>query len=588
MPTVRIPLVGSYSQRGLAGAAALALSQDQRFLNCTFDVISNPTTGMKTIYVEKRPGWGAESIVAAGEASTGVLKPQSFDAAITAFGATNSTVYVGGISVGTITGRALHLTETIVSSLSHVMIKSSDGTGWYYVDGAKDQTSYVGDTHTNTVIDGIASTTGMYIGQKLSGTGIVAGTRIATITSSTEITVDTATTATNAAVTITKEPIAKIIDADFVTTGSSISAFAEMDGYLFYTTTAGSLYNSDLNSVTSYSATGFLSPNMSPDPPVAVARHKNMVIVLGGASIEAFYNAGNATGSPLTRSAQFFDRVGTIDQRSVTFLGNDIYFVSTPHEGDLGVYRIRGMQAQKISPPHVDRILGTVSATNGAIYASAFTLGGYSYASFYVSLASDGPDSMLLLELGDKLLLESADDILLEDTPAQTASFHSVQICNLDLGIWSEWDCSEATFIDGAGSGTTNTLLATSRCDTGGKVWTINPTAAGQLYTDDGSAFSLQVRTSRLDFGTSKRKFIREVRLIGDTQSSGTATLEANDNDYDSDDWKTLGSFDMTSMQPRITRCGSHKGGRSYRVTHSANTAFRAEALEIVYDEGTS
>ena len=497
MPTVRIPLVGSFNTRGLDGDATITASEDQRFLNAIFNVVQNPVTGKATVYVEKRPGWGVDSIVAANNASTGFIKPQSFNASLTAFGDTNSTIYLGTTSVGTITGRALHFTETIVSSTTYVMIKSSDGTGWYFAEDAASQTSYTGNrTSGSPIISGIASTTGMYVGQAISGTGIPASTRILTVDSGTQITLTAnATSGAGTSTTLTKEPIAKILDADFITTGTYISAFAEMDGYLFYTTDDGNLRNSDLNSVTAYTSTNYVAPNMSPDPPVAIARSKNAIIVLGQASKEVFHNAGNATGSPLQRVPQFFERIGTLDQRSVTQVENDIFFVSTPYEGDVGVYRIRDFAAQRISTPSIDRILGTTSATGGAIYASSFRLGGYPYLSLFCSSASDGPESYILLESGDKLLLESGDDIILEGAASEVSSYVRTLVYNATLGLWGEWDCSEMTFVDSVGSGTANQLLATSRVETDGKVYRISPAADGEVYQDDGVAYSLEIRT---------------------------------------------------------------------------------------------
>ncbi len=582
MPTDRVPLVGSFNQRGLAGNAELVANVDQRFLNCSFEVIQNPVTEKATLYVQRRPGWSVDSLVSAGNASTGMIRPQSFNATITAFGNTNSDIFYGTTNVGTITGRALFFTETIVSAVTYVMIKSSDGTGWFYANGAKDQTSYTGDTHTNTTIDGIASTAGMYIGQKISGAGIVAGTRILTVNSANAITTDTATIA-SATITITKEPIAKIIDSDFVTAGTYVSRFAEMDGYLFYTTsTAASIWNSDLNSVTSYSATGFTSPNMSPDPPVAIERSGNAVIVLGAASKEVFYNAGLATGSPLQRSAQYFERIGTLDQRSVTTLENDVYFVSSPHEGDLGVFRITGLNSTRISIPAVDRIIGT-AAVNGSIYATSFRLGGYPYAAFIVSLASDGPSSDLLLETGDMLTLESAltDLILLEDTPGQVASFVRMLVYNAFLKVWSEWDCSQATFIDGAAASTANQLLATSRFQTGGYVYTINPAANGDVWQDAGTTYTTEIRTARIDHGTAKRKFIQGIRLVSDQQTAGTVSLYFSDDNYVT--WNGPFTFDLQHARPQIQRLGSYRGGRAYKLVHAYNGPFRAESLEIDY-----
>lgn len=582
MPTEKVALVGSFNQRGLAGNAELVSNVDQRFLNCSFDIVQNPVTEKMTLYVQRRPGWSIDSLVAAGSASTGLLHPQSFSATMSAFGDTNSTIYHGQISVGAITGRALHFTETIISGTTYVMIKSSDGTGWYYANGAKDDLTYVGDTHdTTAVIDSLDNTTGIYIGQAWAGTGIGTGARVLTVDSASQITLTVVSTADGTDINFTKTPIAKILDSDFVTSGSAISAFVDLDGFLFYTTDNGNIWNSDLNSVTSYSSTSFASPNMAPDPPVAIARSANAIVVLGSASKEAFYNAGLATGSPLQRSAQYFERIGTLDQRSVTTLENDIYFASTPYEGDLGAYRISGLNATRISPPAVDRILGT-AAIGGAIYAASFRLGGYPYAAFIVSTAADGPASDLLLETGDMMLLETGDLILLEDTPAQVASFVRMLVTNAFLKVWSEWDCNQATFIDGIASGTANALYATSRFNTGGYVYTINPTANGDIWQDQGVTFTTEIRTARIDHGTSKKKFINGLRLNSDQQTAGTVSMYFSDDNYVS--WEGPFTLDLTQPRPYVPRLGSHYGGRAYKFVHAYNGPFRAESIEIDFE----
>jgi hypothetical protein len=582
MPTVRVPLVGTYNQRGLSGSAALTLSQDQQFKNAIFSVNTNPVTGKSVVYVEKRPGWGQDSVVTSSAASTGLIQPQSFSAILTAFGETNSTIYLGTISVGVITGRALHFTETLISSVGCVAIKSSDGTGWYYMDGAKDDLTYVGDTHNGTaVIDSLDSTTGIYPGQAWSGTGVPAGTRVLSVDSAVQITLNANCTADGTDITFTKTPIAKILDAQFVTTGTYIGAFGALDGYLFYPTDDGYVNNSDLNSVSAYSANARIAVQQSPDPSIGIAIQKSHVVVFGRNSSEKFQNAGFSSGSPLQVLKQQVEHIGALDQRSITTIDDDTYYVSTPSEGDVGVYRMRGLSSTKVSTPREDRIIGTF-AVDGAIYANSFKLGGQTYATFDLSTASDGPASYLLQENGDKLLLESGDDILLEDTAAQTASFVRKMVYNATLNIWGEWDCNQCTFIDSVGSGTANKLIATSRFSTDGKVYRIDPVSDGELYRDDGSSYSLVIRTAGLDFGTGRRKFIPRIKLICDKVSTGTALLEASDDDFGS--WVTIGTFDLTSMEPELNRCGSHVGKRAYRLTHSTNGPFRGEALEIDYE----
>lgn len=592
MKSLTIPLAGSYNQRGIDDNSVIEAGQDQRFLNCAFSLVKNPITQSAEFYVEKRQGWGVDSVVSAGNSSTGLIKPLSFNGTISAFGDTNSTIFFGSTSVGTITGRAIHFTEVEISGQTYILIRSSDGSGWYYVEGAKDQLTYTCDGNNSTTITdikvgGVPSVSGLYVGQQLTAaSNITAGSRIVSINAGAfSAVLDTATTggAFNDLST-TKEPIAKIIDSDFITTGTYISAFAEMDGFVFYTTDDGNVRNSNLNSVTAYNAIDTLSPNLSPDEPRAITRQGQAIVVLGSASKEVYSNPGtNSVGSPLQRQTGYFQNIGVLDQRSLTKLNDDIYFISSPQEGDIGVYRIRGLQAEKVSPPEVDSRLGTVSAASGAFYANSFRLGGYPYVGFFLSSASEVTEN-ILLENSDFILLENGDNILLDGSSTQSSSFVTFLVYNASLDMWSEWDSMKCTFVESVGSGTSNQLYATSRVETDGKIYTINPAANGELYTDDGDSYSLQIRTSKNDFGTEVRKTVISVTLMGSDISNTTATLEYSDDDYAT--WTTAGTFDLSTPNPRIYRCGSFKGARAWRLTHSAPSAFRAKALKFDFNEG--
>ena len=516
MPTERIPLVGAHNQRTIDAQSQLEASTDQQFMNCVFGVVRNPITGKSTVYVEKRPGWGVKSLVEAGSLSTGLIHSDALGTTISAFGTTNSTIYDGVTSVGAITGRALHFTETIISGTAYILIKSSDGTGWYYNSG---------------------------------GTATL------------------------------------IADGDFVTTGTTISAFEAIDGYVLYVNADGFLYNSDLNSVTAYTSTNKIAVNMHPDTPLAIFKHNNLIGVQGIASTEFFYNAGNASGSPFSRAEQHFKNIGVQNQRSIARLADDIYFASSSREGDVKIMRLRGFGLTKVSTPEVDKILGTASAFSADVHLSAFNLGGYSYVAVVVfSTASVGTDSLLLKEDDGLLLLESGDAIILEADTTASSAITRILFYNIELNLWSEWDSSVMTYIRGAGSGSLNQIIATSRMDTSGKIYIINPSGDGDLYQDDGTSYDCIIRTSPLDMGTGRRKFVESIRFIGDVQSSGTVTLEKSDDDYAT--WQTLGTFDLTLNEPIIYRCGSYTGFRAYRLTHSANAPFRAQALDITFSVG--
>jgi len=581
MPTVSIPLVGSFNQRSVDGQVGLSSELDQRFLNCVFTVVKNLITGSDVVYVEKRPGVSIDTLVDTDEFSTGLLKSQSLNSAISGFGSTNSIIYVANTSVGTITGQALHFSETLIGSTSYILIKSSDGTGWFFAEDAADDLTYVGNTNTSTIINSLDNTTGMYVGQAVSGTDIPANTRIASVDSATQITITNAATGTTVGVTITKTPIAKIIDADFLSTSDYISALVPMDGYLFYTTSDGKVVNSNHNSITAYTAIDFLSAQMYPDPTVAIARTKNTLGVFGTNSLELFKNVGNANGSPLQSIPERCIRIGTNDQRGITILEDDVYFVGTSAYGDVQVFRLRDGETEKVSTPIIDQIIGTQSTSGATFFTSGFQLGGYKYIAVTVGTVTQASDN-LLLEGGDDLLLEDGSSfLLLEGSATALGTFNKQLVYNVDLNIWSEWDCEELTFVVGQGAGSYNKILMSSRFLDTGFIYKISPGSDAEVYADNGTNYDMEIRTSRINFGTSKRKFIPSIKLICDELSSGSVTLEASDDNYIT--WKTLGTFDLTVAEPKITRCGSHKGGRAYRLTHSTDSFFRAEALEIDY-----
>ncbi len=111
-------------------------------------------------------------------------------------------------------------------------------------------------------------------------------------------------------------------------------------------------------------------------------------------------------------------------------------------------------------------------------------------------------------------------------------------------------------------------------------------TASATTYQDSAVQFSTIMQTDGRDQGTSNWKTVSYVELVGDTQASGTITLEASDND--GSNWKTIGSFNNAVERKRIYRGGAYRGKRMWRITDANNTAGRAQALRIAYRMGQS
>jgi hypothetical protein len=555
MPSVRIPLIGSYNQRPSIRLGS-STNYDQRFRNVLFDLVENKAAGVVTAYASKRPGLALRRAVSAGNGATAIHKILGGPGKVLlAFGTSNSTIFYAGDSsdtnCGTITGLCFNISEAYIGSELYYLFTSSDNTGWYLPDNAATDATptFTADTtNTNAVLTNVSSTTNVYVGQALSGTGIAAGARVQSIDSATQITMTLAATATNATQTITFTRIAKIIDSDFP---SDINgAFVTIDGWTFIVDpTTRRIYNSDLNSVTSWDASNYITFGENADVPAALAKYGNRLLCLGRSSSELYENVGNPAASPLRKVKAFNVGCLSASSKPIAYCGDAIYWVGGESGQGSHVYTIKDFSPVQISSPSMARQIGR---DLGSYFVSSFVLNGVKY----VLLSENASPYRHFLGSESSPFAEC-------DFPTNTVAIVSGGNVN--------------TLTNGADN---QGVYAVLYNDTGG--YSIN--GRSPVYTDNASSFSMIIQMARQDFGTGNRKFLKSIELVADTQASGTTTLEISKDDFAT--WTTIGTFDMTKAKKIIHRCGSFVGGASLRLTHSANTAWRGEALIVEYDVG--
>jgi hypothetical protein len=329
---------------------------------------------------------------------------------------------------------------------------------------------------------------------------------------------------------------------------------AHMDGYTFNMTRDGLIVNSDLNTVSSYSATAFIAASQYPDKGVTVARLGPHIIAFGEKSIERFFNNGNSTGSPLSRvqdgglpmgAARTLENstqsVRTLLQ-SVLIAHSSIYWIGTNSEcAPIGIFTFKGQQPEKVSSPAIDKLLVSGSITG-----------------FLGSFVSHGMRHVVLK--GDT------------DTWAYC----------IDTNFW--WKIVLA-------SGAINAITSagvlmippvaysyfTGTNNTRGNV-------IGQFVdtTDNGSDFTMTVQLGNLDFGTHRRKRWDAVSVIGDTQTS-TSPLAISFSDDDYASFSTPRNLDLSATDKRLTRWGASRK-RAWKLTHTTSTPLRIEALDFEYE----
>ena len=530
MPKVVIPLVSEYNTRGLFATA----DKDARLINGLYVPVVNQASRSAAWYVEKRPGWITHQSTGTSLSGLAVLNSDT-QQVVSAYRGGNvvSAIFEGSTNCGSISGESTVVNSFVWGSLAYVMIGndasgSAPYSGWYLGENASAATTFQGTiTSGQKTISGVSSTTGIYVGQLLTQTALTAGTRIASI-SGTDVITDTNAISTTAAATITRQAVSKILDADFPATPPYI--YCELDGYVFVSDTANRrIYNSDLNAVHSWGASNYITVDSAVGELLSVARYKNYIVALCTRGIQFFYNAGNTSGSPLSRVPQgTITGIGTSGTNFFVPAWDNLYwFFSTPNTTTgAGIYCLDGLTPKKISTPTIDNLF-----TANPTYLGKMTIGGRRYIYIFGT-------PTFLYDVGAEKW--------------QEVSFSSTYVIDDYYGV-------NAT----AGRGIIYRMDNTS-------------------YQDASTTYTLTVQTPRMNFGTNNRKRIKKVSLIADNQASGSAYLS-----WSTDDYATFGTartLDMTANEKSARNLGAARNW-AFRVIHYDNTAFRAEGLEVEYDE---
>jgi len=158
---------------------------------------------------------------------------------------------------------------------------------------------------------------------------------------------------------------ASVSDADMPGNNgvSLVRGGASLDGYFFVGDINGQIHNSNLNDITAWTATDFLTASRDNGIGVYLGRHHNDVFTISTEGIEFFYNAGNASESPLAPRKDVYHSVGCYYPNSIVEVGDVVYFVGT--EKDTGWNRLYKLQNYQLSVISDERIEGLLRDVGG-------------------------------------------------------------------------------------------------------------------------------------------------------------------------------------------------------------------------------
>lgn len=499
----------------------------------------------------------------------------------------------------------------------------SDGSGFIYKNSSA---AYVYATATFTATTG-TGTSVMNISAVTSGTVVVGmtisgGTLSGTTTISsfgtfngTSGTVNLSTTDTWANPTaVTATGFIQITDTDYPTT--TVRGICYLDGTYYVMTPEGAIYGSNINDPFSWSALNVIQANSEPDLGVALFRQLNLICAFGEYSTQFFYDAGNATGSPLLPYSSANLEVGCASGESVAQAENTLYFIGRARQKGRTVYMMEGTNPRVISTPFIDRILMADDLAN--------------VKSFFIKIAGHGfyvltlPTSSITLvydvntgmwakwtQLTAGSDLTGATFTWADGLVTATKSSHGISDGDYVVvdssnpigynysGAVNVVDANTITYPITSNPGTyvgsatitpyTETYFNMASYTKSGNLDLVQDSTTGTVYTVDAGTYldnnipiKFHIRTSKFDAGTNKEKYFAKMDIIGD-KVNGTAWVRYTNDDYQT--WSKYRAVDLSAQRSQLYRLGRGRR-RAFEIINYDNQPIRLEALEILTQEG--
>jgi hypothetical protein len=368
----------------------------------------------------------------------------------------------------------------------------------------------------------------------------------------------------------------KITDVDFPTPHVPNPIF--LDGYLFLAkANTADLYNSDLNDPAAWTNGSYISSELYPDDITGLVKINNYLVAIGRTGTEFFYDAANASGSPLARYDGGVLPFGTSISTSLASTENMAIFIANNNDGEAVIKVIEDFKHKEIDAAWMMPYLN-LALNNGA---SAANIRGY-----------------MMRQNGDLLYV-----LRIPGASNTNDAGNGVFAYSFDAQQWFEFSCgSDGQMFNvmathNGTSGNIATFVA-GNYFTGGVAYfgSMGPstlstsyfTSYGQDYFNGGTTtlpYQIEIRTVPMDFGTMNLKFMSRFAVgqtVNNTSATPSMTLYWSDGDYTFNNSSPLNAaYDF----PFVTQLGSFRR-RAFKLVANAAYSFRIKFFEVDINKG--
>jgi hypothetical protein len=314
-----------------------------------------------------------------------------------------------------------------------------------------------------------------------------------------------------------------------------------IDGYLFLIKSGTSdIYNSDLNDPLAYTSGDFITAEMLPDTLIRISRLNNYLVAFGSASIEYFYDAANASGSPLNRNDTPIKQIGYLG--GLAAHANKLFFVGQTSHTEPEVFMIEDFKMESLDNPSLRRFIQPYSTFSGCVI-------------------SQGGHDFYILTVG------------------------TITYCmDLETGVWTRMALKGGTTFPAKYSvnlpftGVGNVSVMAVEDNT--SLFYFDP----DVYQDDGVNYTVTVQTDKQMFDTMHEKTMARVLVVADRPTTSADLLVSiTDDDYQT--YSTPRAVDLNQEFPSLYRWGRFRK-RAFKLDFTENAPLRMQHLEVDFNIG--
>jgi hypothetical protein len=317
-----------------------------------------------------------------------------------------------------------------------------------------------------------------------------------------------------------------------------------LDGYIFVVKTGTQdIYNSDNDAPLSWTPSNYISAEMSPDSLLRIERMSNYIVALGSESIEYFYDAANASGSPLGRNDTFYKQVRYLGGSIRS--GNKVYMIGKYDNGAPDLFVIEDSKVTPVGNQQIQRFLSRIT----------------DFTTMTGAIVTYDSNTMYIFTVG-----------------GSTFSY------NIGTDFFTNWKYKTGTvfnikYFDVAYSTTEINTYMYNPDDNAVIKFSLG------TFTDSGINYIMTVRTEPLDFDTLQMKFMGRLSLFVDNNNSASISLKWTDDDYQT--YSNTYPIILNQELPSIRRLGGFRK-RAFIFTNTDNQPIRFRGFEVDLNMGNS